>query len=48
MKTVEFIKDHIYGGVPFTKGEKLELPEDRANLLVKAKAARLPKAKSED
>lgn len=48
MKTVEFTKDHQYGGHHFEKGDKLELPDDRAELLVKAKAAKLPKAKADD
>jgi hypothetical protein len=48
MKTVEFIKDHVYGGLTFKKGEKLELPDSRADLLVKSKAAKLPKAKADD
>lgn len=48
MKTVEFSKDHLYGGVPFKKGDKLELPDDRAELLAGAKAIKVAKAKAED
>ena len=50
MKTVEFTKRHVYGGVPFEKGDKLECPDDRAASLVKAGVAKTPKAKekSED
>lgn len=48
MKTVEFIKDHQYGGIPMKKGDKLVLPDDRAEMLVKAKAAKMFKAKADD
>lgn len=48
MKTVEFIKDHLYGGIPMKKGDRIELPDDRAGMLVKIKAAKLPKDKAED
>lgn len=48
MKTVEFTKNHVYGGLPFGKGDKLELPDDRAAFLAEAKVIRLPKAKGED
>jgi len=48
VRTVEFIKDHLYGGQPMKKGEKLELPDDRADLLVAAKAVKAPRAKSDD
>ena len=48
MKTVEFTKDHQYGGHHMKKGEKLELPDDRAELLVAARVAKLPKAKADD
>lgn len=48
MKTVEFTKDHQYGGHNMKKGEKLELPDYRAELLVAAKVAKLPKAKVDD
>ena len=48
MKTVEFVKDHLYGGLPMKKGEKLELPDDRAEMLIEAKAVKAPRAKSDD
>lgn len=50
MKTVEFTKRHVYGGVPFEKGDKLECPDDRAESLVRAGVvkAQRPKEKSED
>ena len=34
MKTVEFTKKHIYGGIPFEADDRLECPDDRAALLV--------------
>ena len=40
MKTVEFTKKHIYGGIPFEADDRLECPDDRAALLVKAGVAK--------
>lgn len=48
MKTVEFTKKHVYGGIVFHKGDKLECPDDRAKALIKSGAAKAPKAKAED
>lgn len=52
MKTVEFTKDHTYGGIPVKKGDKITLDDERrAAMLVKAGVvAKAPKAekKAED
>ena len=53
MKTVEFTQKHIYGGVPFAKEERLECPDDRAAILIKAGVAkkvssRKPKSEERD
>lgn len=47
MKTVEFAKDHTYGGVPVKKGDKIKLDDSRrATMLEKAGVvAKAPKAK---
>lgn len=48
MKTVEFTRKHVYGGLVFQKGDKLECPDDRAAALVKVGAARAPKAAKDE
>lgn len=48
MKTVTFNQDFNYGGIFFKKGEKLELPDDRAEMLAKIGCVgKKPDAKTE-
>lgn len=44
MKTVEFIKDHVYGGIPVKKGEKITLDDDRRAVMLE-KAGVVAKAR---